>query len=93
MFIYYEYPSRGTWRQQIPTLSSFEKIRECRLAGQKDKERFLHIPRPLIGGVKMDVLLTDKQRLWREQTAEFARQRIFPEVEAMEQATGFQKPF
>ncbi|KAE9715470.1 acyl-CoA dehydrogenase, partial [Escherichia coli] len=33
----------------------------------------------------MDVLLTDKQRLWREQTAEFARQRIFPEVEAMEQ--------
>ena len=33
----------------------------------------------------MDVMLTDKQRLWREQTAEFARQRVFPEVEAMEQ--------
>ncbi|MEH7803822.1 MULTISPECIES: acyl-CoA dehydrogenase family protein [Bacillus] len=33
----------------------------------------------------MDVLLTDQQRLWREQAAEFARQRIFPEVEAMEQ--------
>ncbi|MGM0918666.1 MAG: acyl-CoA dehydrogenase family protein [Bacillota bacterium] len=33
----------------------------------------------------MDVLLTDQQRLWREQAAEFARQRVFPEVEAMEQ--------
>lgn len=33
----------------------------------------------------MDVLLTEKQRLWREQVAEFARQQVFPEIEAMEQ--------
>ncbi|WP_353854312.1 acyl-CoA dehydrogenase family protein [Bacillus sp. Bos-x628] len=32
----------------------------------------------------MDVLLTEKQRLWREQVAEFAHQYVFPEIENME---------
>ncbi|MBD3859099.1 acyl-CoA dehydrogenase family protein [Bacillus sp. 28A-2] len=33
----------------------------------------------------MDVMLTEQQRLWREQVAAFARQHVLPEVEAMEQ--------
>ncbi|MFS0654054.1 acyl-CoA dehydrogenase family protein [Bacillus sp. 179-C3.3 HS] len=32
----------------------------------------------------MDVLLTEEQRLWRDQVSAFARQQIFPEIEAME---------
>ncbi|OLP66821.1 Acyl-CoA dehydrogenase [Bacillus pumilus] len=33
----------------------------------------------------MEGLLTEKQRLWREQVAKFAQHQVFPEVEAMEQ--------